>query len=293
MIGEWENPWFFETPSGTLDLNALTGYLYLLEASGCDSGIDLRVTEDYVPQGDGDIPHTSFVSGYKIRFLMQLRVRLDPDSSNAEAPPACDEDVTDMLDGLGLHINQIVNQARVGNQRFVWTPTGKANRMLDQARLFERPVVTRTESDVTRVSFGVFSPFPYFLDEADTTTSFTDGATHTIANNGTCDYFPVLKVYGTGATYPITITNNTNPDEDGNPLQLVYDSSLPGAIAIPPGHYAEFNNFRNTIYEDGSGANLKPGLDVTASDFFTIGPGGDSLTITGASMDVISASAWR
>lgn len=293
MIGEWENAWSFQTPSGTLTLNSLTSYLYLLEASGCDGGVDLRVTEDNVPQGDGEIPHRAFTSGYKIRLLMQLRTRINPTYAQAEAKPACNGDITDMLDALGLHINEILNQAATGNQRLVWTPTGKANRMLDQIRLLERPLVTRTESDVTRVAFAVFSPFPYYLSEADTTTSFTAGSTHTIANGGTAAYYPVMKVYGTGATYPITITNNTNLDDDGNPLVIVYNSALPGAIAIPPGHYAEINTFKNTIYEDGSGANLKAGIDIQASDFFSIRPGGDSITISGASMDFISASAWR
>lgn len=293
MIGEWENAWHFETPSGTLDLNTTTGYMFLLEASGCDAGVDLRVTEDNIPQGNGEIPHRAFTSGYKIRLLMQLRTRIDPTWPQAEAAPACDQDVTVMLDTLGLHINEILNQTtQVGVfQRLWWTPTGLAERMIDQIRLLERPVVTRTESDVTRVAFAVFTPFPYVISHADATTAFVSGGTHTIANAGTCDYYPVMKVYGPTAAF--TITNLTQVDEDGNNPVIVYDSTLPGAVAIPAAHYVEINTFRATAYLDGNVASRMAGIDVQASDFFQIQPGGSSITITGAGMDLISADAWR
>ena len=293
MIGEWENPWYFQTPSGTLDLNTETGYLYLLEASGCDGGVDLRVTEDNIPQGNGDIPHRAFTTGYKIRLLLQLRTRIDPTWAQSEAPPACDGDVTTMLDTLGLHINEILNQTTQAGvfQRLWWTPTGQPERMLNDIRLLERPVVTRTESDVTRVSFAVFSPFPYYLSHADTTTAFTDGETATLANDGNCDYYPVFRV--NGPTSAFTITNNTELDDDGNPLEIVYDSTLPGAVAIPPGHYVEIDCFRNTAYLDGDVASRMAGIDIQASDFFTISPPGNSITIVGATMDAITASSWR
>jgi hypothetical protein len=290
LIGDWDAPypWYFETPSGTLNLNAATGHRYLLDSSGCDGGIDLRVTEDNVPQGDGEIPHRAFTSGYKIRLIMQLHVASAVD---ADSPPACDADLTDMLDTLGLHINEIVNQAPVGNQRLVWTPPGKASRMLDQIRLLERPVVSRTGAEATTVAFAVFSAFPYYEQEADTTVRLLDGVPATLTNSGNAAYFPVFKVYG--PTNAFTLTNFSNVDELGNPFVFVYDSLLPGAIAIPAAHYAEIVMFKNTVYEDGSGANLKAGVDIPASDFWTLLPGANSVEVVGADADVIYAAAWR
>lgn len=295
MIGDWDAPipWHFETPSGTLDLNTATGYQYLLVAAGCDGGVDLRVTEDNVPQGNGDIPHRAFTSGYKIRLLLELHDKTSPAWAQAESPAACGQALTLMLDELGLHINEILNQTTVAGkfQRLWWAPTGLNERMLDQIRLLERPVVTRDGANPTQVAFSVFSAFPYYLSHADTTTAFVSGATHTIANNGSCDYYPVMKVYG--PTSAFTITNNTQLDDDGNPLEIIYDSTLPGAVAIPAAHYVELNCFKNTAYLDGDVASRMAGIDIQASDFFQIQPGGSSITITGAGMDLISADAWR
>ena len=296
MIGDWDapTPWYFETDSGTLNLNTIEGYQYLLVSSGCDGGVDLRITEDNVPQGNGGIPHRAFTSGYKVRLMLELRAKLDPNWPQAESPPACGRDLTDMLDMLGLHINETLEAPVDGSglfQRLWWAPTGLPERMLDKVRLLERPVVTQDGANPPRVAFALFSEFPYYLSHADTTTTFADGATHTLANDGTCDYYPVFEV--DGPTSAFTITNNTVLDDDGNPLEIVYDDTLPGAVAIPGGHTAEINTFRNTVYLDGNVASRIAGIDIQASDFFTIPPGGASITIVGAAMSAVTASAWR
>jgi len=296
MIGDWDAPipWHFETPSGTLDLNTADGYRFLLVSSGCDGGVDLRITEDNVPQGNGEIPHKAFTSGYKIRLLLELREAIDPTSPQAEARGACGRDLTDMLDQLGLHINEILNAVPDGSgtfQRLWWAPDGLPERMLDKIRLLERPVVTQDGANPPRVAFAVFSEFPYYLSHADTTTAFSDGETATLANGGTCDYYPVFEV--AGPTSAFTITNNSVLDADGNPLEIVYDSTLPGAVAIPSGHTVEINTFKNTAYLDGNVASRIAGIDIQASDFFQIPPPGASITISGAAMNAITADAWR
>ncbi len=296
MIGDWDAPipWHFETPSGTLDFNTADGHRFLLVSSGCDGGVDLRVTEDQVPQGNGDIPHRAFTSGYKIRLLLELRDQTDPEWPQAEAPPACGRGLTDMLDELGLHINEILNAEPDGTglfQRLWWAPDGLPERMLNKIRLLERPVVTMDGSSPPRVAFAVFSEFPYYMSHGDVTTAFADGDTKTLANGGTCEYFPVFEVHG--PTSAFTITNNSQLDEQGNPLEIVYDATLPGAVPIPGGHSVEINCFKNTAYLDGNVASRIAGIDLEMSDFFTIQAGGDSISIIGASMDAITADAWR
>ena len=56
--------------------------------------------------------------------------------------------------------------------------------------------------------------------------------------------------------------------------------------------YAEIDTFRNTIYQNGAGANLKDGLDVEMTDFFGLVPGNNVITISGGSVTVLWQAAW-
>jgi hypothetical protein len=42
------------------------------------------------------------------------------------------------------------------------------------------------------------------------------------------------------------------------------------------------DNFRDTFFLNGSGANLSPGIDMLTSDFFAIYPGLNLITLSGA-----------
>lgn len=272
-IVEWDVPFSIVSQFGTLDLNEATGDRYLLVADSCSSGAELRVQTDNIPEGDGGITHDVFSSYYTATLAAQLWVG---------DVPACGEDLNRMFQTLSRHLLGM----RRTTGRLDWTPTGYDPRILDEVLLSVRPTHSLTGDVLSLVTFTVESPFPYAITAAQTTTAFAVGATHTLVNDGTTDTYPVLKVYG--PTSGFTITNNTTG------LELVYDASLPGATSILAGHYVEFDFFRDTAYLDGSGANKKPGIDIIVSDFFPItpAPAGNSITIVGASMDVLWNQAW-
>jgi hypothetical protein len=290
VIVEWDNDWDLISPFGTLGLNKLVPYksgelgYYLLDPARCQAGAARRITRDNIAQADGEITHRKFKTGYAIELNIQLWETL--------TQPACGGVLRQMADLLDLHLNAIENT----DGRLVWTPTdwpqGGASppgrRILDKARSLGPSgsgagggfvaVVTEkdTESPLTSVTFAVLSPLPYVMDLTQTTTQlYPTGAV--IYNDGNANMWPVIKIHG--PCTKVTIQNLDALDENGNVLQLVYDSTLPGAVAIASGHYAELDFFRNTIYLDGTGANLKAGINVLQTDFWPIVPGPNAINI--------------
>jgi hypothetical protein len=83
-----------------------------------------------------------------------------------------------------------------------------------------------------------------------------------------------------------TITNATTGQ------QFVYNSALPGAIAIAGGSYAEIDVFKNSIFRNGNLTNLKAGVDELNSEYFSLALGTNSVQIAGCDMDVLWAPAW-
>ena len=117
------------------------------------------------------------------------------------------------------------------------------------------------------------SPFPYAIDftQEDDTTS----GSIVLNNTGNTPFYPVFKVTGGGA---FTLSNDTTG------FAIVYTGSYSG--------YAEIDTFRNTIYENGNGANLKDGLDVENSDFFSLVPGNNVISISGGTVEILWQAAW-
>jgi phage-related protein len=94
-------------------------------------------------------------------------------------------------------------------------------------------------------------------------------------NTGNAVMYPVFQVTGGGA---FTLSNDTTG------LAIIFTGSYSG--------YAEIDTFRNTIYQNGSGANLKDGIDVENSDFFGLVPGNNVISISGGSVTVLWQAAW-
>lgn len=272
-IVEWHVPFSIVSQFGTLTLNAASGDRYLLAPDSCSSGAELRVQIDNIPTGDGGIVHDVYSSYYIATLAMQLRV---------DDAPACGEDLNRMFQTLTRHL--LGMRREVG--RLYWTPTGYAQRLLDNVILTARPTHTLEGELLSLVSFTVASPFPYAITAAQTTTTILDGASATLVNDGDTDTYPVVKVYGPTAEF--YITNITTG------MLLHYNSSLPGAVAIGPGDYVELDFFRDTAYLNGSGANRKPGINVIESDFFPITPEptGNQISLAGASADILWNQAW-
>lgn len=295
---EWDVPFILSSPYGDLDLNSLAsigttplGY-YVLDPAACKAGTARRVTRTNIAQAGGEITHKKYRSGYSMELTLQLW-----ETIGDAGIPAQRETLVAMGDHLMLHLNGLDNE----DGRIRWTPSGFPERMLDRVRMLGPSIdgagnavsVVATKdaaAPLTTITFALLSPFPYAMDYSETSTHIADGATTTLDNTGNSDFYPVFKVHG--PTTFFTITNYSVLDETGSPLAIQYNDGLPGAVPITGGHYAEINTFRNTVYKDGDGANLKPGIDILFSDFFALAPGDNDIEIVGANMEVLWQSAY-
>lgn len=211
-----------------------------------------------------------------------------------------------MIDNLSL----VLLAMRHADGRIFFTPSGHAQRLLDDVRLTARLThsissegrLGQGEGRMSVVTWGMASPFPYSITAAQTCTHVAAGTTFTFDNAGTTDFYPVIHVYGP-TSGGFTITNNTTG------LSLIYNPSLPGARDLTSGESIELDFFRNTAYlgptpsspcaNDGgpwTGENMKKGIEVVDSDFFPITPAaggpGNVIGIGGASMDVLWQDAF-
>jgi hypothetical protein len=184
-------------------------------------------------------------------------------------------------------------------------------------------VLEARENDVfTTVQFALLCQYPYIVDsqlccayiDADTpSVTFTQG--------GTTPYFPIVHLNASDAnvTSEVTIscTNAINGTPPGSPLNMVYNPNLPGAVEIAALKSIEFDMFKNTAYfgdicdggsldagDTGCGGpdcvenspydcdfiigSAKAGIDVQKSDFWSLVPGSNTISISGDS----NASAW-
>ena len=298
---EWDVPFELQTPAGNLPFNtqASTGSgplgFYKLDKTKCSTGATRRVTRNNIAQADGEITSRKFRSGY----VMELNVQLWED----EYTPACGGVLRKMCDNLGLYLNSIDNE----DGRIVWQPSTypgdpvPVERMLNAVRIlgpsgdgpsgFVTVLQELDDSPLVTLTFALLSPLPYALDAPEIVTALADGVTSTIFNGGTVDDYPFFEVFG--PTDFFEIVNADNLDEQGQPKKLVYlGDLLPGGLPIGGSDFAEILDFQNTIYLNGHFTNLKPGLDITSSDFFTLVPGENNITITGATAEMHWQNAY-
>lgn len=276
MIADWSKLNTLTTPVGNLTLNAATGDRYLALNDRCDAGADLRVTFDNIPQFDGQLNHTQYLTGYKMRLAFALWT--GPDDGGAAA---CGGDAQEMLDELGAHIDALRNPT--GTTRIIWTPENLASRMVNEINLMEKAVVTTDTSSseaIVIVSFGVVSPFPYEMSESEQTPStIADGATETLVNAGSTRFWPVFRV--NGSTSSFSIVNNTTGE------RIDYDGAT-----IPGGSYVEIDCFTGQAFLNGSSTDELDGINFLTTDFFTLVRGDNDVSIDGASTTVLWNNAW-
>ena len=294
MIGEWENPWRLVSPAGTLtfNLDETNQFRFLLDPSKCSASLPVRVTADDVPQGSGQIPHRRWRGGYVIHLALELWTY---------GERACGADVRKMLDTLGLHLNACENTGLLPGApdgRLIWTPSVAAgdpaedDRMITRAQLLQITPPALADGTET-VEFDMDTSFPYYIGFTQDSTDISDGATVAVPNLGNADFFPVIQAHG--PTSGFSIINLDVLDPDGSPLQMVYDASLPGGVAIAGGDYLEIDFFRQTAYLNGSGANRYAGIDMRSSDYFPLAPSelaDNNLQVGGADITVLSNPAW-
>ena len=275
-IIQWDMPIQIVTPFGILRLNEDlgNGRKYLVDKDGSVARRGIRAVTDMIPQGDGEIFHDRFSTGFEIQFNVQLW-------ENEE--PACDAGLLQMYDDLRGHLWSLLRPKDDGG-RVVWDPPGApAPRLLDAVRLQRLDDPEFTDEGATQIKFVLDSPFPYAIGAAQTVENVT--AAETLPNIGNVPFYPVIKVNG-----PVTVFTITNHDQ-GKAYR--YDGARPGAQAIGGGNYAEIDMFRGgIIYLNGAGANLKAGIDVEVSDILTIDPGGDQFSVSGTNADFLLNPAY-
>lgn len=269
------------TPVGDLTLNAAAGNRYLALNESCTGGADIRVTVDMIPQGDGQLIHPQWLTGYTLRLAFALW---------QDGDAACGRDAQDMLDEIGAHIDALRNPD--GNTRVVWSPTGLPNRMVNDIALSERAVVKVAprddEAGIIIVSFAVASEFPYEMSEAEGSVTVIPAGTGLgtlVANDGNTQTWPVFRV--DGPTNEFWIENLTTGK------LLHYDGDQPGAPYIGTSQYVEIDMFRGTVVLNGDGDDsLIAGIDFSTTEFWALAPGTNEIAIVGATTDILYNHAY-
>lgn len=261
------------TPFGNLFLNQDLGdgKKFLINHRKSVGRRLVRVTTDNIPQGDGEIFHDRYATGYE----MQLTVRF----MNGD-DPACDAALCEMRDELYGHLWSLLRPADDGG-RLAWVSyCAPSRRILDAIRLFS---ISDPEEDAeeaaTEVTFVVDSPFPYAIAETQDITTFS--GTTDIPNDGNVEFWPVIKVNAGGSDITAFEIASDQLDPFGNNLKISWDAQY-GGVGISAGGFAEIDTFKGTIFENGDEADLSASFVAIDSDFFPIKPGGTNVTAIGA-----------
>jgi hypothetical protein len=308
VIAEWDVPFFLQPSDGSLpplpinqqvmDGSSELGF-FLLDPARCSAGAARRITRNNIAQADGEITHRKFKTGYVVELNMQLWER-----AGVGGQVACGGTLRRMADLLDEYLEAIANN----DGQLVWQPSaypvgGSApnERMLDQARSMGPSgsgsagasfvsIVTEKdpESPLLVVTFALLSPLPYAIDEPLETTDITAGAT--VTNPGNAAYFPVLRASNLGflgsSITGFTVTNESVTDENGVPLALVFDSTLPGGEPLLSGEW-EFDMFLNTatIATATPPTDVRADIDARQTDFWPLAPGANTITVSGVTGD--------
>jgi hypothetical protein len=255
--------------------------IYYLRPSGCSLVNTVRETKDNIPQFNGSILHRRFVQGLEMRLAVQLW------KDNDEI--ACEDLCQEMLDLLMGYLYGLLNA--VDNEgRISWTPEGYETRMLDNLRLLTYPVEERGPGAPLEIQFSLDTQYPYTIALTPRLSTVTDGGSTVITNTGNVPMYPVIKANSNAGTPLGTSCNFFSVDDGINTFD--WYGSNPGSQVIPAGSYAEMDCFGNTIFMNGSGANLSPGIDFINSDFLVLLPGANTISITGTDCDVLWNPAW-
>lgn len=274
MIGiQWDVPASLTTTAGTLNFNTFPGLI--LDPHQCAATKEVRATNDPIPQGDGDIFHRRWLTGYIYKLVAQ--------AFTDESTASCLDDGRLLLEELALHLEAMRNSPG----RYCWLPSNYGDtRALDQAQWLTGVTQTLAEGGIIQVEFEIDSPFPYVIDLTQISTNVPASTLITIANLGNITFYPVIQVQGP-ATNDIWTVNNTTTG-DG----IVYDQTRPGAVTMGGGDYAEIDTFKNTIYLNGNQADMSAGIDPTQSVFLTLEPGNNVMETTDVSAVFLTNNAW-
>ena len=260
---------------GNLTFNNIGDSYFLTGIQGAD-GSDLRTPTDVRSQKDGGIVHR-FFHGHMLPVIDGYFKASTVSSRNT------------FEDTLKGYLNSILRAD--GKWRMV--PSGKAERFLT-ARLYQPVVITPTDGIVHSFTFGLItSREPFWGDYAETDTTIASGANANVTNGGNTDSYPIFEVYAasSGFSYQFTLTNTTT----GQKIETV-DMSIAPFDPVLGGDHVEIDTYYGTMYEIGIGSpvNKLGQLDESVSDFFTLAPGVNNISLSGDFDHVVvkSRNAW-
>lgn len=287
----------------------------ILDPEKCQAGSAKRVTRDNTPQHGGEIMHRHFKTGFVMQiggfYANVVNVnQVSGQPNTADYVPLCGSSLVALDDLLMLNLDAMENV----NGSLAWVPSGypktigptvQPGRAVYDCRwlgpdglggaAFTAVLTQREDQVFVGFQFAIVTPFPYAVDASETDTNFTSATPQTLTNYGTTGFSPVIEVQGP-TSYNGALAGGLGGDfviyNHVNGQFLLYDSTLPGASSIPGGQHIEFDFFRNTAYFNGSGASAKAGINIAASDFWEILPGGNSIEIDGTTMTVKWQSAY-
>jgi hypothetical protein len=278
-VPDWSPPNQFDltSPHGNLVFNVPTTVggmpcLFVLNMEACKFRIGVRDTSQNVPQSDGGILHSRFLTKTEI----DLSISLWEDDDNA----ACDELLALMVDALSGAFRSLLN-AGDNAGRLAWEVAGGSSptstlRMLDDCRLLVYPDYDEADVAHKTITATIDSAFPYAQDLTPIFTSIAAGDTEVLANTGTAAYFPVIRVAGPAAGFSITIGTQ----------------SMTFVNAIGGGDFVEVNTFNNTIFLNGDEDDELNGLDVLNSVFPVLEPGSNTVQMFDADAVIEWAPAY-
>lgn len=298
---EWGVRHTLISPEGSLDLNVAIGgvldsglgALYLLKPNPYKIlPAKLRPVSDSISQADGSSLQPPYIDGLVASLYLEFWVQTDPNEETSDRSPACAADLRQMGELLTLHLNSLRSYSDDpgDDQRLVWYPDGYGDsRLIDSVLVaaWEDPdPFDSSGGSGMSVTFELATPFPYAIDGTEIDTTIDDGDTATITNAGNAAQSMVTRSHGPSSGFEI-LNNDTGQ-------QVLYSDALdPGSLTIPSGHYVEIDWFYGTAtLSGGSGTNVIAGIDPTATDFWKLAPGDNSISVMGADTDFLSNNAW-
>jgi len=236
---------------------------YFLRADGCSLNNQVRQTKDFVPQADGAILHRRFVGGMEMTLAIQMW--------ESDSQVACDTLLQEMTDELMGYLYGLLN-AGDNEGRISWQPEGgssvtSTSRMLDDIRLLSYPAESN-QTAAYEVGVTVDCAKPY----AEDLTQLSPVVGGAVVNNGNRPTYPVWQITASA----FTLTNTTTGDS------FSFDDTLPGCPSVGAG-YVEIDTFRNSVTIVTAGPTLSngaAGVNMTASDFFLLVPGTNTITLS-------------
>lgn len=185
-----------------------------------------------------------------------------------------------------------VHSAMQDDSRYFFKPAGGVTRFIT-VRNYDAPDILGPAGSPGGSPGGIAAPKQYAAEfvaafpfaqtytERDETVALGDSVF--VPNDGTREAWPVFRIHGRLDAFTI----------DNGVYQIQWES----ADDIGAAQYLEINMYDETMYINGNGSNRLAGMVDEVSDFFSIPPGGATVTFIGTgdsspTCDILSNDTW-